>query len=67
MLNLGKGGRGLFSALCVADGMVGIVCIVITAIRNTQVWLQTFSVKFLASNDFYCCPSLHTSRNILFC
>lgn len=51
MLNLGKGGRGLFSALCIADG-IGTVCIVITAIRDTQVLLQILSVKFLAINDF---------------
>lgn len=38
MLNLGEGGRGLFSVLCIADGMVGTGCIIITAIRDTQVY-----------------------------
>lgn len=67
MLNLGKGGRSCFSALFIADGMVGTVCIVITATRDTQVLLLILSVKFLASNDFQCCFSLCISRNILFC
>lgn len=52
MLNLGKGGRGLFSALCIADSIAGTVCTVIIAIRDIQVLLQILSVNFLASNDF---------------
>lgn len=48
MLNLGEGGRGLFSALCIADGMVGTTCIIITAIRDMQVYAADILSKALS-------------------
>lgn len=48
MFNLGKGGRGLFSVPCIADGVVGTVCTVITAIRDTQVFAADTLSKVLS-------------------
>lgn len=44
MLNLGEG-QG-FSALCISDGIVGTACIIITPIRDTQVYAADILSKF---------------------
>lgn len=48
MLNLGEGGRRFFSALCIADGMVGTARITITVTRDTQVYAADILSKALS-------------------
>lgn len=47
MLNLGERGGGLFSTLCIADDMVGTACVIIIAIRDTQVHAADILSKVL--------------------